>query len=68
MKFHLNLIFIIKLIIMSILNKLQQAGSILNPNKGTKPSNVQLEDIIPTDSNLGLKGITPSKYSDNQPQ
>lgn len=53
---------------MSILNKLQQQGSPLSRSNGATPSDLPLEDIIPVDSNLGLDGVTPSKYSDNQPQ
>ena len=53
---------------MSILNKLTQQGSVLSKGNGSTPKNLPLEEIIPVDSNLGLDGVTPSKYSDNQPQ
>lgn len=53
---------------MSILNKLTQQGTPLSRNNGTTPSNLPLENIIPVDSSLGLDGVTPPKYSDNQPQ
>jgi hypothetical protein len=53
---------------MSILNKLTQQGTPLSRNNGTTPSDLPLENIISVDSSLGLDGVTPPKYSDNQPQ
>lgn len=53
---------------MSILNKLQRLGSVFSRENGGTPPNTQLEDIIPTESNLGLNGQTPEKYLDNSPQ
>tara|TARA_R110001592_G_scaffold40447_4_gene132896 strand:+ start:3893 stop:4096 length:204 start_codon:yes stop_codon:yes gene_type:complete len=66
MKFHLNPIFIIKSIIMSIISKLQQVGSIFSRENGATPSK-QEADLQTVDSILGLNGETPSKYSDNTP-
>ena len=53
---------------MSILNKLKSLGSIFSRGNGATPSTTQIEDIIPTESTLGLNGQTPEKYSDSQPQ
>lgn len=52
---------------MSILNKLTNQGSPLSNVNGSRPANTAAEGIIPVDSNLGLNGVTPPKYSDNQP-
>tara|TARA_B000000557_G_scaffold199678_1_gene164894 strand:- start:402 stop:563 length:162 start_codon:yes stop_codon:yes gene_type:complete len=53
---------------MSILNKLQQLGSVLSRGNGATPESTQAADIIPVDSSLGLNGQTPEKYEDNKPQ
>ena len=53
---------------MSILNKLQQLGSVLSRNNGATPENLPNENIIPVESPLGRNGVTPEKYEDNNPQ
>lgn len=52
---------------MNILSKLQQVGSIFSRGNGATPSKTQEENLITTDSILGLNGETPSKYSDTTP-
>lgn len=52
---------------MSILSKLQQAGSIFSKDGATPATPQEKADLQTVDSILGLNGVTPSKYSDSTP-